>query len=391
MILQMLGFKDKDDDDYSPAYPPGYPMQNNSMRRLDSRSKLPILELKVPMCCDKCQEKVKEELESLEGVRSVECDQFNQRVTITGNVDPVRALKRVKKVKKKSEFFVQECHIDRAYDPMAPNKYNNSNNFGYGTQQEAGDLEYTQNRLIRSSSFGRGSTPYNNNSYNTHYVQQPGSGRPLGLMRSNSHDRNLNRLPSFGKVVRHDGARHLDFEPQDLQRDFYATRRMPSFKNHRHHDAEYIAMGNEHIPAISDTYYANSGPPVVRNNGGGQRPAPGMFRSQVSFKKLPVSNPYYLRQISSDTHWVDAGLSVAVLDSYYAQVYAWGLIIHDPDFSERYDSEAGIMGGKAGRPAMSDRYIYTHTHTYTRDTNSPDRDCTKFRTRLLVSKFIWKN
>ena len=305
MILQLLGLKDKDDDDFSPAYPPGYPIQNNSMRRLDSRSKLPILELKVPMCCEKCQQKVKEELDDLPGVRSVECDQFNQRVTITGNVDPILALKRVKKVKKKSEFFMQECHIDRAYNPMAQNNYNDSNKSGYGTRppQEAGDLQYTQKPLIRSNSFGRGSSPYNNNSYNTHYVQQPSSGRPLGLMRSNSHDRNLSRLPSFGQVVRHDGARHLDFEPQDLQRDFYATRRMPSFKNHRHHDAEYIAMGNEHIPAISDTHYTyGSGAPAARNNAGGQRPTPGMFRSQVSFNKLPVSNPYYLRQISSDTH-----------------------------------------------------------------------------------------
>lgn len=300
---ELLGFKDKDDDDFSPAYPPGYPMQNNSMRRLDSRSKLPILELKVPMCCEKCQQKVKEELEGLEGVRSVECDQFNQRVTVTGNVDPILALRRVKKVKKKSDFFVQECHIDQIRPPMAQNNYNNSNNTGYGTRpQEEGKLQYTQKPLIRSNSFGRGSSPYNNNSYNTHNVQQPSSGRPLGLMRSNSQDRNLNRLSSFGQVVRHDGARHLDFEPQDLQRDFYATRRMPSFKNHRYHDAEYIAMGNEHTPAMSETRYTNSGAPAVRNNGGGQRPAPGMFRSQVSFKKLPVSNPYYLRQISSDTH-----------------------------------------------------------------------------------------
>jgi len=319
-IRELLGLKDKDDDDFSPAYPPGYPIHNNSMRRLDSRSKLPILELKVPMCCDKCQQKVKEELDGLPGVRSVECDQFNQRVTVVGNVDPILALKRVKKVKKKSEFFMQECHVDRAYNPMAQNNYNdpnnNNNKSGYGSRRPqessaAGDLQYTQKSLInRSNSFGRGSSPYgnNNNSYNTHFVQPPSSGRPLGgLTRSNSYDRNLSRLPSFGQVVRHDGARHLDFEPQDLQRDFYATRRMPSFKNHRYHDAEYIAMGNEHIPAISDTHYTNNngaaGALAPRNNaGGGQRPAPGMFRSQVSFNKLPVSNPYYLRQISSDTH-----------------------------------------------------------------------------------------
>ena len=73
-----------------------------------NRAGVPVLELKVPMCCSKCEEKVRDELEDLEGVRDVVTDQYNQRVTVTGYVDPFRALKKVRKVKKKSDFFVDK-------------------------------------------------------------------------------------------------------------------------------------------------------------------------------------------------------------------------------------------------------------------------------------------
>jgi copper chaperone CopZ len=57
------------------------------------------------MCCDKCVKKVGKALEDLEGVRDVILDQSNQLVTIHGNVDPERALRRVRRVKKRSQFW----------------------------------------------------------------------------------------------------------------------------------------------------------------------------------------------------------------------------------------------------------------------------------------------
>lgn len=63
------------------------------------------IELKVPMCCDKCARKVKERLLALEGVESVVTDQYNQKVTVRGHVDPARVLNRVKLVKKRSVFW----------------------------------------------------------------------------------------------------------------------------------------------------------------------------------------------------------------------------------------------------------------------------------------------
>ncbi|KAH8941524.1 hypothetical protein BDL97_14G045500 [Sphagnum fallax] len=64
-----------------------------------------IVELMVPMCCTKCEEKVMETLLEMEGVEAVKTDQYNHRVTVRGFVDPIRVLKRVKKMKKRSEFM----------------------------------------------------------------------------------------------------------------------------------------------------------------------------------------------------------------------------------------------------------------------------------------------
>lgn len=63
------------------------------------------LVLSVPMCCDKCVDKVRKALEDLEGARDVVLDQYQQLVTISGDVDPEKALRRVRRVKKRSKFW----------------------------------------------------------------------------------------------------------------------------------------------------------------------------------------------------------------------------------------------------------------------------------------------
>jgi hypothetical protein len=58
----------------------GYPYSNNS----DCYVLIPILELMVPMCCTRCNEKVYEQILELEGVHWVICDQSMHKVIITG-------------------------------------------------------------------------------------------------------------------------------------------------------------------------------------------------------------------------------------------------------------------------------------------------------------------
>jgi copper chaperone CopZ len=73
------------------------------------------LVLRVPLCCEKCIDKVKKALYEVEGVRNVECDQAEQKVIVSGNVDPERAVRRVRRVKKKSLYWNMETKPLRSF------------------------------------------------------------------------------------------------------------------------------------------------------------------------------------------------------------------------------------------------------------------------------------
>jgi len=79
-----------------------------------SLKNLPI-ELRVPMCCEKCMKKVTEKLLDLSGVEGVMTDQYNQKVIVTGTVDPSKVLSRVKDVKKQSVFWDKTVDYSLAY------------------------------------------------------------------------------------------------------------------------------------------------------------------------------------------------------------------------------------------------------------------------------------
>ena len=64
-----------------------------------------VVELIVPMCCTKCEEKVRENMLELRGVQRVIVDLQRQRVVVMGYVDPLKALKAAKKVKKDSHLW----------------------------------------------------------------------------------------------------------------------------------------------------------------------------------------------------------------------------------------------------------------------------------------------
>jgi len=89
--------------------PPGYRTkalvgpQNGAVSRIMHQS--PGLVLRVPMCCENCIEKVRMSLMGLSGVRGVVCDQYEQKVVISGDVLPEEALRRVRRVKRKSMFW----------------------------------------------------------------------------------------------------------------------------------------------------------------------------------------------------------------------------------------------------------------------------------------------
>lgn len=286
-------FSSKDDLDY----PDQYLNQHRGFQSMDGHNTtLPIVELTVPMCCEKCQEKVKEAVEEVEGVKNVICDQYNQRVTVTGFVDPLKLLRRVKKVKKRSTFFNNATYINATSLPVVSARTSNITGSALPMVRSANgfsETRYTSNPLVRTNSSGFGRFPHEGNMSPMAMAPMIQSGMPLQRAlqqqpRSLAGVNNYGRQPSFGRVRRYDNRQENSFVPVDLQRDFYGVRRMPSFKNHRYHDAEYISMGNEYQHSKSESHY------VPHHN---LRPT---LRSQVSFSRLPVNNPYYMKHIESE-------------------------------------------------------------------------------------------
>ncbi|CAK9212030.1 unnamed protein product [Sphagnum troendelagicum] len=65
---------------------------------------MPRMDLKVIMCCEKCEEKVKEEIEELDGVQDVFTDQMRSSVVVYGYADSADVLRKAKKVHRKAEL-----------------------------------------------------------------------------------------------------------------------------------------------------------------------------------------------------------------------------------------------------------------------------------------------
>ncbi|CAN1191104.1 Heavy metal-associated isoprenylated plant protein 23 [Linum perenne] len=94
------------------------------------RKQLQTVELKVRMDCDGCELKVKNSLSSMSGVKSVEINRKQQKVTVTGYVEPHKVLKKAKSTGKRAEIWpyvpynlVAQPYIAGTYDKKAPPGY----------------------------------------------------------------------------------------------------------------------------------------------------------------------------------------------------------------------------------------------------------------------------
>lgn len=162
------------------------------------------LVLSVPMCCEKCVEKVRKALDDVEGVRDVVLDQYNQLVTIYGDVDPGRALRRVRRVKKRSQFWrmatqplqysgspatgltpyrtvVSEdrAPVYRTSAYRAPGYYTSAYRApGYNSAYRAPYLDYLSPPRYTSSYSRVYSSPYIDSAYRSGYVEPRGVYNP---------------------------------------------------------------------------------------------------------------------------------------------------------------------------------------------------------------------
>ncbi|KAK6924122.1 Heavy metal-associated domain, HMA [Dillenia turbinata] len=94
------------------------------------KKQLQTVELKVRMDCDGCELKVKKALSSMDGVKSVDINRKQQKVTVTGYVEASKVLKKAKSTGKKAEIWpyvpynlVAQPYAAQAYDKKAPPGY----------------------------------------------------------------------------------------------------------------------------------------------------------------------------------------------------------------------------------------------------------------------------
>ncbi|KAG0482604.1 hypothetical protein HPP92_010688 [Vanilla planifolia] len=88
------------------------------------------VELKVRMDCEGCELKVKKVLSSMKGVKSVHVNRKQQKVTVTGYVEPDKVLKKARSTGKKAELWpyvpyslIAVPYATQVYDKKAPPGY----------------------------------------------------------------------------------------------------------------------------------------------------------------------------------------------------------------------------------------------------------------------------
>ena len=141
-------------------------------------SQAPVVELMVPMCCTKCEEKVRENMLELHGAQRVMVDLEGQRVAVTGFVDPMKALKAAQKVKRDSQFWTGVPLYSSPSRGVrdffkSPFKHHSVNSRRlYSGQLNLADSSYSTSRyeyggapLYRSSSYNRYMPSYNEQFY----------------------------------------------------------------------------------------------------------------------------------------------------------------------------------------------------------------------------------
>ncbi|OAY23339.1 heavy metal-associated isoprenylated plant protein 24 [Manihot esculenta] len=99
----------------------------SSVKKPKKKKQIQTVALKVRMDCEGCERKVKNVLSGVKGVKSVDVDLKQQKVTVTGYVEPKKVLKAAQSTKKKVELWpyvpyslVANPYVSQAYDKKAP-------------------------------------------------------------------------------------------------------------------------------------------------------------------------------------------------------------------------------------------------------------------------------
>ncbi|MCL7051489.1 hypothetical protein MKW94_026541 [Papaver nudicaule] len=99
----------------------------SSTQKHKRRKQMQTVELKIKMDCDGCEMKVKNALSSMSGVKSVDINRKQSKVTVTGYVEASKVVKKAKSTGKAVEIWpyvpynlVLHPYAAKTYDKKAP-------------------------------------------------------------------------------------------------------------------------------------------------------------------------------------------------------------------------------------------------------------------------------
>ncbi|KAJ4812851.1 Heavy metal-associated isoprenylated plant protein 26 [Rhynchospora pubera] len=94
------------------------------------RKQFQTVELKVKMDCDGCVRKVKNALSNMKGVQSLDINRKQNKVTVTGYIEPGKVVRKLQATGKKAEIWpyipynlVAHPYSAQTYDKKAPPGY----------------------------------------------------------------------------------------------------------------------------------------------------------------------------------------------------------------------------------------------------------------------------
>ncbi|GLJ24807.1 hypothetical protein SUGI_0474370 [Cryptomeria japonica] len=106
-------------------------MEAATIRRPKKLKQFQTVELRVRMDCEGCERKVRKSLENMKGLRSLEVDRKQLKVTVTGYVEANKVLKRVRRrTGKKAEMWPYKPY-NLVYYPYAAQVYDKKAPAGY--------------------------------------------------------------------------------------------------------------------------------------------------------------------------------------------------------------------------------------------------------------------
>ncbi|KAG0565182.1 hypothetical protein KC19_8G170900 [Ceratodon purpureus] len=249
----------------------------------------PEIELRVQMCCSKCEGKVKDALRKVPGVTDVITDRRAQKVTVCGKVDPQVALKQVQKTKKKADFYRKQIYSDNFINFI-------QSKTGRAEPEEEPELTSSYHQHVPSEN-GDSHHAYEDNENLSSYEEYPG-------YEERDHEDDSHDEVEGGFYNQHNYGQRSDMSPYGMPSDRTAEESYRTVDDSPRYESPYYSHVEpsygvrERMP-----YYERESAPMYGDYGSSHaesyRPSQSYAPNQ-GYGPYGFANPGYMKRVIRD-------------------------------------------------------------------------------------------